>query len=435
MGNILGILGRPNVGKSTFFNRLVGTRDAIVDPVSGVTRDRHYGKSDWNGKEFSIIDTGGYVHGSDDVFEEEIRKQAMLAIDESDLILFIVDARDGLTDMDKDVANLLRRSNKKIFVAANKCDTPGAESEAVEFYQLGLGEIYAISAQSGTGTGELMDAIVAEFENEDIEDYEELPRVAFVGRPNVGKSSIINALLGKDRNIVTPVAGTTRDAVFTRYNAFGFDFMLVDTAGLRRKSRVHEDIEFYSVMRSIRTIENSDICVLMIDATEGFEAQDMNIFRLIQKNNKGVVVVVNKWDLLEKNTNTHIEYTRMIHEKLAPFTDIHIIYTSVLNKQRIFKVMEAIKEVNENLRRKVPTSKLNDVLLPYIDNYPPGIGSRGRYIKIKFVTQLPTKVPSFAFFCNLPNDVKEAYARFLENKIRENFALKGVPIRVYFRQK
>ena len=435
MGNILGILGRPNVGKSTFFNRLVGTRDAIVDPTSGVTRDRHYGKSDWNGKEFSIIDTGGYVLGSDDVFEEEIRKQAMLAIEESDVILFMVDGMDGLTDMDKDVANLLRKCKKKVFLAVNKCDSPSKEAEAAEFYQLGLGDLFAMSAQSGTGTGELLDAIVAEFPENDIEDYDDLPKVAFVGRPNVGKSSIINALIGVERNIVTPVAGTTRDSIYTRYNSFGFDFMLVDTAGLRRKAKVHEDIEFYSVMRSIRTIEKSDICVLMIDATEGFEAQDMNIFRLIQKNNKGIIVVVNKWDMVEKETNTHLEYTEMIKEKLAPLTDVHVIYTSVINKQRIFKVMEAIKEVNENLRRKVPTSKLNDTLLPYIENYPPGIGSRGRYIKIKFVTQLPTKVPSFAFFCNLPNDVKEAYARYLENKIRENFALTGVPIRVYFRQK
>jgi GTP-binding protein len=435
MGNIIGILGRPNVGKSTFFNRLIGMRDAIVDPTSGVTRDRHYGKSDWNGKEFSVIDTGGYVLGSDDVFEEEIRKQAMLAIEESDVILFMVDARDGLTDMDKDVANLLRKSKKKIFLAANKCDSPSKEFEAAEFYQLGLGEVYPVSAQSGTGTGELMDAIVADLPEEDTEDFDGLPRVAFVGRPNVGKSSIINSLIGVDRNIVTSVAGTTRDSVFTRYNSFGFDFMLVDTAGLRRKSKVNEDIEFYSVMRSIRTIEHSDVCVLMIDATEGFEAQDMNIFRLVQKNNKGVVVVVNKWDLIEKETNTHLQYEREIKDKLAPFTDVRVIFTSVLNKQRIFKVMEAIKEVHENLNTKVSTSKLNDTMLPLIENYPPGIGSRGRYIKIKFVTQLPTKIPSFAFFCNLPKDVKDAYARFLENKLRENFALTGVPMRVYFRQK
>ncbi len=436
MANIVAIIGRPNVGKSTFFNRLTGMRQAIVDGTSGVTRDRHYGKSDWNGIEFSVIDTGGIIVGSDDIFEEEIRKQAEIAVEESDVILFMVDAMEGLTPMDEDVAQILRRSKKKSFLVANKVDTPAKMVEATEFYAMGLGEVYGVSAISGSGTGELLDDIVKEFKEEDFEDkFEGLPRVAFVGRPNVGKSSIINALIGEDRNIVTSIAGTTRDTIYTPYKGFGFNFLLVDTAGLRRKAKVSENIEFYSVMRTIRAIEHSDICVLMLDAQLGIEAQDLNIFSLMEKNKQGAVIVVNKWDMVEKETNTHLEYAERIRQRIAPFTDIPIIFTSVLTKQRIFKVMEVIQEVHENYTKRIPTSKLNEVLLPIIERTPPPLGSRDRMIKIKFITQLPIKQPSFAFFCNLPKDVKEHYRRFLENNIREHFGFTGVPIKIYFREK
>ncbi len=434
MSNILAIVGRPNVGKSTLFNRLVGSRTAIVDSVSGVTRDRHYGKSEWIGYSFSVIDTGGYVIGSDDVFESEISKQVVLAIEEADVILFMVDVNEGLNAMDEDVAALLRKSNKPVIVACNKADSSEKYFQGGDFYALGLGEVFPISAMTGTGTGELLDEIVKYFTKEEEEEDVDLPRFAVVGRPNVGKSSIINAFLGNDRNIVTPVAGTTRDSIYTKYNNFGFEFYLVDTAGVRKKSKINEDIEFYSVMRSIKTIENSDVCILMIDATQGIEAQDLNIFSLIQRNNKGVVVVVNKWDLIEKDSNTHLHYREMVAEKIAPFNDVPIIFTSVLNKQRIYNVIETAIKVYENKTRKIPTSKLNDVMLPIVKETPPPV-YKGKTIKIKYITQLKKDYPVFIFFCNLPQYIKDPYKRYIENKLRQNFDFKGVPMTLYFREK
>jgi GTP-binding protein len=435
MGNIVAIVGRPNVGKSTFFNRMVQARQAIVEETSGVTRDRHYGKSDWNGIGFSLIDTGGYVMGSEDVFEGEIRKQVQLAIEEAEVILFVVDAREGLHMLDTEVANMLRHSNKKVLLVANKVDNPNRISDAQEFYALGLGEVYPVSAINGSGTGELLDEVVKLLPVKETEPELDLPKFAVVGRPNVGKSSIINAFLGVDRNIVTDVAGTTRDSIHTRFNAFGMDFILVDTAGLRKKAKVFENIEFYSVLRAIRSIEDSDVVILMLDAQQGMESQDLSILHLVEKNRKGLVVVVNKWDLIEKNSNTHIEYEKTIRERMEPFTDVPIIFTSVINKQRIFKVLEVAHEVYENRKRNILTSVLNDVLLPIIEASPPPAASRGKYIKIKYITQLKTYAPQFVFFCNLPKDVKDGYRRFLENKIREQFNFKGVPIQLYFRQK
>jgi len=422
------------VGKSTFFNRLTESRQAIVEETSGVTRDRHYGHSDWNGVSFSVIDTGGYVVGSDDVFEEEIRKQVALAIDEADVIAFVVDVKDGLTALDKEVANVLRRTEKKVFVVANKVDNPSRLGDAAEFYGLGLGEVYSISSINGSGTGDLLDEIVKEFDKKVEEKLPDLPRFAVVGRPNVGKSSLVNALLGDERNIVTPVAGTTRDSIYTRYNSFGFEFMLVDTAGVRKKGKVRENIEFYSVMRSIKAIENSDVCLLMVDATEGFESQDVNIFQLIQRNKKGVVIIVNKWDLVEKETNTHKDFENMIRNKIAPFNDVPIIFTSVPKKQRIHKALEAATKVYRNKSRTISTSKLNDLLLPVIQKTPPP-ATKGKYIKIKYITQLKTPFPAFVFFCNLPQYVKDPYKRFIENQLRKNFDFTGVPVQIFFRKK
>ena len=402
MSNIVAIVGRPNVGKSTLFNRLTESRQAIVDETSGVTRDRQYGKSDWNGKSFSVIDTGGYVMGGDDEFEVEIRKQVQLAIEEADVILFLVDAREGLTPMDEDVANMLRKSKKRVMLVANKVDNAKELDNLSEFYILGLGDPYPIAGISGSGTGDLLDAVVEDFTEGDDDETEGLPRIAVVGRPNVGKSSFINFITGQERNIVTPIAGTTRDSIYTRYNMFGFDFNFVDTAGLRKKSKVYEDLEFYSVMRSIRSIENSDVCILMLDASQGLEQQDINIFSLIQRNNKGVVVVVNKWDLVEKNNNTHREFEELIRSRIAPFDDVPIVFTSVLNKQRVFKVLETAKQVYESRSRRIPTSELNELLLPIVKEQNPPPSVKGKWIKIKYVTQLPTHYPQFVFFCNLP---------------------------------
>ena len=434
MANIVALVGRPNVGKSTLFNRLSQTRMAIVDAISGVTRDRHYGKSDWNGLEFSIIDTGGYILGSDDSFEEEIRKQVQIAIDEASVILFLVDIVEGITPMDEDVADLLRRSGKNVMVVANKADNNKRLGSISEFYSLGLGEIYGVSSINGSGTGELLDDLVAALEKIPLEDVEDLPKFAVIGRPNVGKSSLINALTGEERNIVTPIAGTTRDSIYTRYNSFGFDFLLVDTAGLRKKGKVHENIEFYSVMRSIRAIENSDVCLVLIDASEGLEGQDVNIISLAARNNKGVVILVNKWDIIEKDHKTVLEFEERIKKKIAPFTDVPIIFTSVTKKQRIIKALEAAVKVYENRTRKITTSKLNEVLLPIIENHPPP-AVKDKYIRIKYITQLPTHYPTFAFFCNLPQYVRESYTRCLENQIRMNWDFTGVPIRVFFRKK
>jgi len=435
MNNTVAIVGRPNVGKSTLFNRLTESKEAIVESISGVTRDRIYGKSDWNGVDFSVIDTGGYVHGSDDTFEEEIRKQVLFAIDESDAIIFMVDIREGINPLDDDVANLLRKSKKHVFLTANKADTPNISSQAGDFYALGLGEVYAVSSVNGSGTGELLDALVKVFNIDKKDDKPDIPHIAVVGRPNVGKSSFINTLLGNTRNIVTPIAGTTRDSIHTRYNAFGHDFILVDTAGLRKKGKVYENIEFYSTLRTIRAIENSDICIVMIDAQSGIEKQDISIFHLAEKNKKGIVVVVNKWDLVEKETNTHLELSKKIKEKIAPFNDVPIVFTSVHEKQRIFKTLELATQVYERRSQKISTSKLNDTLLPIIENTPPPMGSRGRYVKIKYIMQLKTPTPQFLFFCNLPEDVKESYRRFLENKIRDIYNFTGVPIQLFFRKK
>jgi GTP-binding protein len=434
MGNIVAIVGRPNVGKSTLFNRLVGQRTAIVDEYSGVTRDRHYGKSEWGGRSFSIIDTGGYVHQSSDIFEAEISKQVTLAVEEADMILFVVDTRTGVTLTDENVADLLRRSGKPCAIVANKVDNFDFISDAQAFYALGLGDVFPVSAISGSGTGELLDEVISVLGPEDPQDDLELPKFAVVGRPNVGKSSITNAFLGKERNIVTPIAGTTRDAIHERYNAFGFDFYLIDTAGLRKKAKVHEDLEFYSVLRSVRAIESADVCLLMIDATVGFESQDLNIFNLIEKNRKGVVILVNKWDLVEKDHKTHLEYEALIREKIAPFRDVPIVFTSVPEKQRIHKALEAATEVYENRKRRIKTRELNDFILPIIEDTPPP-AIKGKYIRIKFVSQLPTPYPTFAFYCNLPQYLKDPYRRFLENKIRSRYAFHGVPVTIYFREK
>ncbi|GAA3510410.1 ribosome biogenesis GTPase Der [Aquimarina addita] len=435
MSNIVAIVGRPNVGKSTFFNRLIQRREAIVDAVSGVTRDRHYGKSDWNGKEFSLIDTGGYVVGSDDVFEAEIDKQVELAIDEADAIIFMVDVESGVTGMDEDVANLLRKVDKPVFLAINKVDNAKRDADAVEFYSLGLGEYYTIASINGSGTGELLDALVAALPEVEEEEESELPRFAVVGRPNAGKSSFINALIGEDRYIVTDIAGTTRDSIDTRYNRYGFEFNLVDTAGIRRKAKVKEDLEFYSVMRSVRAIEHSDVCLVVVDATRGFDAQVQNIFWLAERNRKGIVILVNKWDLVEnKESNTMKEFERHIRKEIEPFTDVPIVFISVLTKQRIFKAIETAVEVYKNRSKKIKTSVMNDTMLPIIENRPPP-AYKGKYVKIKYCMQLPTPQPQFAFFCNLPQYVREPYKRFLENQLRKEFDFHGVPVSVYFRKK
>ncbi|MBR5803973.1 MAG: ribosome biogenesis GTPase Der [Bacteroidaceae bacterium] len=437
MGNLVAIVGRPNVGKSTLFNRLTKTRQAIVNEEAGTTRDRQYGKVEWIGQEFSIVDTGGWVVNSDDIFEEEIRKQVMLAIEEADVVLFVVDVQNGVTDLDEQVAGILRRSKVPVIMVANKTDNNDLIYTSAEFYSLGLGDPFCISAISGSGTGDLLDLILTKFQKkvEEIVD-EDIPRFAVVGRPNAGKSSIINAFIGEDRNIVTEIAGTTRDSIYTRYDKFGFDFYLVDTAGIRKKNKVTEDLEFYSVMRSIRSIENSDVCILMLDATRGIEGQDLNIFSLIQRNQKGLVVVVNKWDLVEnKSDKVMREFENAIRERFAPFVDFPIIFASALTKQRIFKVLECAKEVFQNRTARISTARLNEEMLPLIEAYPPP-SIKGKYIKIKYCTQLPnTRVPSFVYFANLPQYVKEPYKRFLENKMREKWNLTGTPINIYIRQK
>ena len=437
MGNLVAIVGRPNVGKSTLFNRLTKTRQAIVNEQAGTTRDRQYGKSEWLGREFSVVDTGGWVVNSDDVFEEEIRKQVMLAVEEADVILFVVDVMNGVTDLDMEVAGILRRTQKPVLMVANKTDNNDLQYNAAEFYSLGLGDPYCISALSGFGTGDLMDLLVSKFKKDAVEDIEEeIPRFAVVGRPNAGKSSIVNAFIGEERNIVTDIAGTTRDSIYTRYEKFGFDFYLVDTAGIRKKNKVTEDLEYYSVIRSIRSIESADVCILMIDATRGIESQDLNIFSLIQKNQKGLVVVVNKWDLVEnKDVKVMKTFEEAIRSRFAPFTDFPIVFASALTKQRIFKVLEEAKEVYKARTTRVPTARLNEEMLPLIEAYPPP-SNKGKYIKIKYCTQLPnTQVPSFVFFANLPQYVKEPYRRFLENKMREKWHFSGTPINIYIRQK
>ncbi len=436
MNNIVAIVGRPNVGKSTLFNRLIQRREAIVDSVSGVTRDRNYGKSEWNGKEFSVIDTGGYIRGSDDVFEAEIRKQVELAIDEADVIIFVVDVEEGITPMDDAVAKLLRKVTKPVLLAVNKVDNSMREKDAIEFYNLGLGDYYTFASISGSGTGDLLDALIDAFpiKPEPTQEELELPRFAVVGRPNAGKSSFINALIGKERYIVTDIAGTTRDAIDTKFDRFGFEFNLVDTAGIRRKAKVKEDLEFYSVMRSVRAIEHADICILIIDATRGFEGQDQSIFWLAEKNRKGVVILVNKWDLVEKDTMSTRDYEEKIRKELMPFVDVPILFVSALTKQRLLKALEATVQVFENRKQRIPTSKFNDYMLKVIEGYPPP-ALKGKYVKIKYCMQLPTPTPQFVFFANLPQYVKEAYKRFLENKIRENWDFSGVPIDIYIREK
>ncbi|MDR3272910.1 MAG: ribosome biogenesis GTPase Der [Flavobacteriaceae bacterium] len=435
MANIVAIVGRPNVGKSTFFNRLLQRREAIVDSTSGVTRDRHYGKSDWNGVDFTVIDTGGYVHGSDDIFEGEIRKQVELALEEASAVLFMVDVTEGITDLDKEVSHLLRRTKKPAFLVVNKVDNSMLQNDAMEFYSLGFEKYYTISGMTGSGTGDLLDDLVKTFQQADyIDPFEGLPKVTIVGRPNVGKSTLTNALLENDRNIVTDIAGTTRDSIETLYDKFGYKFVLVDTAGMRKKNKVSEDLEFYSVMRSVRSIEDSDVVILMIDATQGWESQDMNILFLAQKSRKGIVILVNKWDLVEKDNYTLKNFEKTIREKTAPFTDVPIVFVSALTKQRVFKTIETAMKVYENRARRVKTSKLNEIMLPIIEATPPP-SIKGKYIKIKYCTQLPTKTPQFAFFANLPQYVKEPYKRFVENKLRQNFDFTGVPIEIYFRQK
>lgn len=437
MANLVAIVGRPNVGKSTLFNRLTKSRQAIVSDIAGTTRDRQYGKCDWNGREFSVVDTGGWVVKSDDIFEEEIRKQVIVATEEADLVLFVVDVTTGVTDWDEDVATILRRTKLPVVLVVNKVDNNDQQYAAAEFYKLGLGDPMCISSMSGSGTGDLLDLVLSNLKGDSGELLEDgIPRFAVVGRPNVGKSSIINAFIGEDRNIVTEIAGTTRDSIYTRYDKFGFDFYLVDTAGIRRKNKVSEDLEFYSVMRSIRAIENSDVCILMLDATRGIEGQDMNIFQIIQKNNKSLVVVVNKWDLVENKDQKVIDtFVTAIHNRMAPFTDFPIIFASALTKQRIFKVLEMAKEVYQSRKIKIGTTRLNEVMLPLIEAYPPP-SIKGKYIKIKYCSQLPnTQIPSFVFYANLPQYVKEPYKRFLENKIRENWKLTGSPINIFIRQK
>lgn len=432
MSNIVAIAGRPNVGKSTLFNRLTQSRKAIVDEQSGVTRDRHYGKAEWNGKEFSVIDTGGYVHGSEDVFEREIRKQVETAIDEAFIILFVVDVETGLTDLDEKMARLLRKAQKKVFVVVNKVDNNKRLEDINEFYKLGLGELYPLSSINGAGTGELLDDLVKEFKTGKIPD-DNIPKIAIVGQPNVGKSSLLNALIGEERTIVTPVAGTTRDTVYTRYKSFGFDFYLVDTAGLRKKKNVREDLEFYSVMRTIRAIEECDVCIFMIDAVAGLSSQDLNIFHLVYSNRKGVVFLINKWDLVNKDTNSAKEFTAITKSKLQPFDDVPVIFTSVTEKQRIHKALEAAVQVYKNRAQRIPTSQLNKFILPYLGSNPPP-ATKGKLISIKYITQLPGKTPMFACFSNHPQYIKDSYKRFIENKMREHFNLTGVPVEIYFRE-
>lgn len=433
MSNIVAIVGRPNVGKSTLFNRLTESRNAIVEEMSGVTRDRIYGKGEWLDYEYSVIDTGGYVKGSDDIFEEEIRKQVEIAIDEASVIIFVVDVTTGITDLDDKVAKLLRATKKKVFVVANKVDSALRVGMSSEFWGLGVGDVYDIAAASGSGTGELLDDIVKEFKTKTVESDSELPRFTIVGKPNVGKSSLVNALIGEERNIVTPISGTTRDSIHTRYNAFGFDFLLVDTAGIRKRARVTEDIEYYSVLRSVRAIESSDVCIFMIDATEGIQKQDLNVFYMIEKNHKGVVVLVNKWDLVDKETHTAKDYEDKIRAQLAPFNDVPIIFTSTITKQRIHKALEAAMKVYENRVKKIKTNILNEIMLQEIENFqPPAV--KGKWIKIKHVRQLPTHAPCFAFHCNLPQYVGDSYKRYLENKIRLHFDFEGVPIRIFIRK-
>jgi len=433
MSNIIAIVGRPNVGKSTLFNRLTESRKAIVDDFSGVTRDRHYGSAEWTDKQFTVIDTGGYVANSEDLFEAAIREQVVIAIEEATVLLFMVDVTTGITDLDDEIAQLLRRSKKPVFTVVNKVDNTQLQNEAAVFYSFGLGEIYPISSMTGSGTGDLLDEVITHFE--DIPEEENaLPKITIVGRPNVGKSSLINALIGKERNIVTPIAGTTRDSIHIHYNQFGHEFMFIDTAGLRKKTKVKENIEFYSVMRTIKALEEADVVILMIDAMEGLESQDVNIFHLAEKNKKGIVILVNKWDLVEKDSKTTKIFEDQIRTKLQPFTDVPIVFTSVINKQRIFQAIETSLEVFKNRAKKVPTSKLNDVMLPIIEKYPPP-ALKGKYIKIKYITQISGTSPMFAFFCNLPQYIKEPYKRFVENKLREHFDFTGVPIQIYFRQK
>lgn len=436
MSNIVAIVGRPNVGKSTLFNRLTESRQAIVKEISGVTRDRLYGRGEWNGVEFSVIDTGGYVHGSDDIFEGEIRKQVEIAIQEATVIIFVVDVMTGIVDLDETVAKILRKTKKPIFIVGNKVDNTERVGLSSEFYSFGLGDVYDVSAVNGSGTGDLLDDLVKHFDKEDktVNETDDLPRFTIVGKPNVGKSSLVNALIGEERNIVTDISGTTRDAIDTRYKAFGFDFMLVDTAGIRKKAKVTEDIEYYSVLRSVRSIENSDVCIFMIDATEGIQKQDLHIYYIIEKNSKGVVVLVNKWDLVEKDHTTMKEYEEKIREQLAPFNDVPIIFTSTITKQRVHKALETAMEVFENRTRKISTSELNEVMLEIIQATPPP-AVKGKYIRIKYVQQLPTHAPAFAFFCNLPQYVGDSYKRFLENRLRERYNFTGIPLKIFFRKK
>jgi GTP-binding protein len=434
MGNILAIVGRPNVGKSTLFNRLTESKEAIVDEESGVTRDRHYGKSEWNGVEFSVIDTGGYVAHTGDIFEKEIKKQVFVAIEEADRILFMVDVLNGITDIDNAISKILKKANKKVFLVVNKVDNTPRLYEANEFYKLGFKKIYPVSSINGSGTGELLDDVVKSFAKPTDAEEVDLPKFAVIGRPNVGKSSLTNTLLGEERNIVTPVSGTTRDSIYSRYQKYNYDFYLVDTAGLRKKGKVSENLEFYSVMRSIRAIENADVCLLLIDATRGMEAQDVNIFHLVKRNRKGVVILVNKWDLIKKDSNTFLKYQKIIKDRIAPFRDVPIIFITAIEKLRIHKVLEIANLVYENRKRKIPTSKLNQVMLKDIaKNPPPSV--KGKFIKIKFVTQLSTLAPSFAFFCNLPQYIKVPYKRYLENRLREHFEFTGTPIQIFFRKK
>ena len=433
MSNIIAIVGRPNVGKSTLFNRIVKQREAIVDSVSGVTRDRHYGKGDWNGKEFSLIDTGGYVVGSEDIFELEIDKQVELAIDEADVIIFMVDVETGVTSMDSDIANMLRKIDKPVYLVINKVDNSSRINDASEFFELGFDKYYPIASINGFGTGDLLDAIVNDF-SDDVDLSDNLPKFAVVGRPNAGKSSLINALIGENRNIVTEIPGTTRDSIHSKYNRFGFEFNLIDTAGIRRKSKVKENLEFYSVMRSVRAIEYSDVCLLIYDVSRGFDSQVKNIFWLCERNKKGIVIIANKWDLIEKDNKSTKKYESQIRKEIEPFVDVPIIFTSIISKQRIYKAIESAVQVFNNRSKKIKTKVLNDILLPIIAKYPPP-SIKGKYVKIKYITQLPTSHPQFAFFCNLPQYIKEPYKRFLENKIRENFDLCGVQIDIYMRKK
>ena len=434
MGNIVAIVGRPNVGKSTLFNRLTETRDAIVDEIEGVTRDRQYGKAVWNGIDFSVIDTGGYIMNSDDIFETEIRKQVILAIEEADVILFLVDVTTGITGLDESVAELLRKVTRPVLLAVNKVDNNARQYEAQEFYKLGMGDLFCISSINGSGTGELLDAMVSSFKKSSPVITEDLPKFAIVGRPNVGKSSLINALIGEERHIVTPISGTTRDSIYTRYNKYNHNFNLVDTAGLRKKGKVHEDLEYYSVIRSVRAIENCDVCLILVDATTGIESQDMNIVDLALRNNKGIVILINKWDLIEKETHTARDYEKQLKEKLKPFTDVPVLFISAKTKQRIHKVLDTALDVYENRKRRISTSELNNLMAGFIEAFPPP-AVKGKFIRIKYVTQLPNKTPSFAFFCNLPQYIKDPYKRYLENKLRENFNFTGVPIRIYMRKK